>query len=734
MAFEYSDLKDFQKRALAELEDKFSSSSTESIFLHSCTGSGKTLIMSFFIKNIIESQRKTVFIWLTPGTGDLEIQSQIKFEKYIHNSDSKLLKDVMVTGFEENDVCFINWELVNREGNIALTDSEKKNLQEHIQNAHNEGLNFVLIIDEEHMNKTVKSANVINMFNPLKVIRASATPKGIGNSVVVEVKEQDVINDGLIKKVLFINEDIENNGVIENQSTFLLEKAIEKQQSLRQICIDNKIDVNPLILIQVPNESDELIYQIEEHLASMDITYENNKLAVWLANKKENLHNIEANDAEPIAIIIKQAVAVGWDCPRAYILVKLRENMDESFEIQTIGRIRRMPQALHYEIRELDSAYLYTFDQKFTEGVKSELGNRALESRILKLKAEFTQYSLPQEKKSSLDNVSNIRQTRLIIKKHFENKYSLSTVNENKGRLFKYDFSENITIKARQGDLITTDKGEIKELATISATELLNPLRHRNEYHRVVKKIAASLGLSYDDVSKIIRSLFSKESKYRGKILSLDTNELYAFVINNASELKEDFIEANSDFGLQEEFEMIDVITTDFKLPLDFTLTFDNSLKTVVPYIKNVYDGYYSNAAPRSDGERYFERFCEENSLVSGFFKNGDNGAGYFSLVYMDNFMKHRLFYPDYIVWANDQMYVFEVKGSQNTSGQSEDIDVFTKHKHASLKKYLSKNNLKGGIVRLNKSDLHLYVCVGEYTEKLDTDSWMELSKYLEAK
>ena len=62
---------------------------------------------------------------------------------------------------------------------------------------------------------------------------------------------------------------------------------------------------------------------------------------------------------------MKQAISTGWDCPRAKILVKLRDNMSEDFETQTIGRIRRMPQAHHYENTLLDNCYLYTFDEKY---------------------------------------------------------------------------------------------------------------------------------------------------------------------------------------------------------------------------------------------------------------------------------------------------------------------------------------------------------------------------------
>ena len=65
------------------------------------------------------------------------------------------------------------------------------------------------------------------------------------------------------------------------------------------------------------------------------------------------------------------------------MLVKLRDNMDETFEIQTIGRIRCMDEAKHYEKDILDSCYLYTLDDKFTEGVKLSLGKGALDASKL---------------------------------------------------------------------------------------------------------------------------------------------------------------------------------------------------------------------------------------------------------------------------------------------------------------------------------------------------------------
>lgn len=111
-------------------------------------------------------------------------------------------------------------------------------------------------------------------------------------------------------------------------------------------------------MVQITNKSESFRDGIERYFEAQGITYENGRLACWFSEQHENLPNIEAPYGKQEAVIIKQAVATGWDCPRAHILVKLRDNMDETFEIQTVGRIRRMPEAKHYENDLLDSCYL----------------------------------------------------------------------------------------------------------------------------------------------------------------------------------------------------------------------------------------------------------------------------------------------------------------------------------------------------------------------------------------
>ena len=146
-------------------------------------------------------------------------------------------------------------------------------------------------------------------------------------------------------------------------------------------------------------------------------------------------------------LIIKQAVATGWDCPRAQILVKLRDNMDETFEIQTIGRIRRMPEAKHYDNALLDSCYLYTFDEKFTAGVKMALDEGALNACTLFLKNEYKDISLTSQQRTMVTSTRNPQKALQAIAMYAEKEYGVGgNKTENKTRLQAagYVFSSDI--------------------------------------------------------------------------------------------------------------------------------------------------------------------------------------------------------------------------------------------------------------------------------------------------
>ena len=194
-------LLNFQKNAIDKLMVAMQNSSKE-IILKSPTGSGKTIILTHFMRRYLAENNNTVWVWLTPGKGSLEEQSKAKMDKYVHGTKTKLINDLMTNGFKKNDCVFINWEKLTKKGNKALSEGERTNFKEWIKKALNENLRFKIIIDESHQNFTAKSDEIVQLFKTDKVIRCSATPTKIPNATMIEVSDREVIEEGLIKKLI----------------------------------------------------------------------------------------------------------------------------------------------------------------------------------------------------------------------------------------------------------------------------------------------------------------------------------------------------------------------------------------------------------------------------------------------------------------------------------------------------------------------------------------------------
>ncbi len=726
------ELKEFQLNAVKSLFEAMAIP-TRDIILKSPTGSGKTIILTYFMHQYIQSFPKTVFVWLTPGKGNLEEQSKAKMDKYIHASQTKLLSDVMTAGFEENDSVFINWEKLTKKGNNALKDSERTNFLEHIQHALNDGIRFVIIVDESHQNNTIKADEIIQYFHTDKIIRCSATPKGIAKAEIIDISEEEVIAAGLIKKMLVINQDFPQTIETEDQTAFLLERALQKQRELRAAFLQNDTDINPLIVIQIPNKSESLQDGVERYLETQGLTYENGQLAVWLSNQHENLEGIDEPNAATSAVIIKQAVATGWDCPRAHILVKLRDNMDETFEIQTIGRIRRMPEAKHYGSDLLDSCYLYTLDEKFTAGVKMALDKGALNACTLFLKNEYKDITLTSEQRTMVTSTRNPQKALQAIVAYAGQELGIGTdKTENRTRLQTagYELSENIVKHTLSGETATLDFAAA-DMNAIAVTEKLNTHTHGRDYHQKVGKIGLEIGMEYSYMNTIIRKLFDKNFKYSRKILALEPRGVYAFVINNADRLRHLVREAMAYELAQLQFEIQQKSFYEFRIPQACLFTYNGDAKTQLIMKKNVYQNYLSSAAPRSMPEVKFEKFCERSDSVEWWYKNGDKGNEYFSIVYVDNSNRQKLFYPDYIISVNGELWIIETKGGFDRSGNSQDIDLYTPKKFGVLKVYLEEHGLKGGIVRNDATTDELCICMDHYSDDIGSDDWQVLESVL---
>ena len=723
-------LKDFQINTVNKLLDATSIGSKKEVLLQAPTGSGKTIILLSYIEEYLKENNKMVFVWLTPGKGDLEEQSRKKMIKFLPHHNTKNIQDVLLQGFEAKDTAFINWETITKKDNNALKEAERKNLYERVREAHNNGYKFIIIVDEEHLNKTVKAEAILQYMNPEYIVRVSATTKTDKEAEFIKIDELEVINAGLITRALYINENVSNQTTLSNEHEYLLDLAINKRKAIKDEYIKLGVQVNPLIIIQVPNKSDDLIKQIEKILEERNYTYDRKNLAIWLSDRKENIENIENNESNQAVLIMKQAISTGWDCPRAKILVKLRDNMSEDFETQTIGRIRRMPQAHHYDNVLLDNCYLYTFDEKYETAVKQELGSNAYDTKVIFLKNEYKNFTL---KKITFDNAFDgfdERQTFNILHEYYIEKYKLTSNKKNNKTILEangYVFKDTIDNYIVQDKIVRINSDELQNANRIKVSSTVTTNKNGFELRHSINVISSKIGMRYDRTRLMLERMFFRGKLFTKKFVDLSLIEFYAFVINNEDILKHDFQEAVSQKSRQMKMKFDELKILDWKAPEMDYIKYDPKMKDTTIYEKSIYMNY-PNSTIKSKSERMFEFFCEHNENIKWFYKNGESSSDYFSIVYVDAVNHKWHFYPDFIVCDKDnKIWIIETKGGENADGESKNIDIKVENKFEALKEYANKYNVNWGFVRDYDKNESLYICNTEYTEDMENDNWMLL-------
>lgn len=721
---------EFQEKAILQLIDLTTGNHKQVTTVKAPTGSGKTIILINYIDEYLSKiSNNTAFIWLCPGKGDLEEQSRQKMIKFAPERKAQTLFDALNSGFVKESTTFINWELITKNGNKAISDGEKKNLFDRIAEAHRSGIDFIIVIDEEHSNNTSKAQTIIDAIAAKHIVRMSATAIKNNRYEYIEIDEIDVINAGLITKALYVNEGINPGEELSSDYDLLLDLADKKRKEIanRYVSIGKKI--RPLVLIQFPNGQADTINAVETKLKEMGYTYENGMVSKWMSDDKKDLPlNLTDNDATPVFLLMKQAISTGWDCPRAKILVKLREGMSEQFEIQTIGRIRRMPEAQHYDDDLLDYCYVYTFDDKWKNGLLSNV-SRAYETRRLFVKEKCKTFTLPKQLRNLDFSMLGERDVLFKLYDHLKNKYSLDSDKKNNKKILEnngYIFGDLLVTQIVQGQYIKTES--VEHASTITATRKVDTHKHGIYLLHSTDEIKTAIGLSTSQTKGILERLFRKGLNQKRKILNLDTGEFYAFIINNVKLIKNDFLEITSNMMKQPSFSLFKK-TAIFKIPEQDFFKYDSSVKNEVEVISNAYKEYttgYNTSLIRSKSEQLFEQYCEGKDDIDWVYKNGDSGQQYFSIVYIDGVQKQWLFYADYIVKKKDgSIWVIETKGGE-INGKNKNIDDQIENKFYAFKEYAKSQNINWGFVR--DLDNNLYINNTEFHIELSDEHWIPLN------
>ena len=353
-------LKEYQGAAVNFLVDRLNTElnngTKKTIVFKSPTGSGKTIMAGSIINDLAQTNPNITFIWTSVADGKLHTQSAEKIREFYPEIPVSLLDNVHFgVPMSPGSMYVVSWQKLWSKDNVFMREGENFNFSDLLGNTKKAGTKIILIVDESHLGsgKDTNIQKVKDLIDADATLNLSATPK---TEVDYEVGFEDVIAEGVIKKDIYVNKDI-NAYIDKDELSRVLHTAMDKRDELARLYPN---DINPLCIIQLPNGMDKL-KEVEYILGLRGKTDENGKLAVWMSKRKsDTLGTITELDSTVEYLLFKSAVATGWDCTRAHVLVKLRDVKSNSFEIQTVGRILRMPEKKHYKNDILNSAYIYS--------------------------------------------------------------------------------------------------------------------------------------------------------------------------------------------------------------------------------------------------------------------------------------------------------------------------------------------------------------------------------------
>ena len=740
-------LKEYQEKAVHNLIEQscdalMSPNRRIQMLLKAPTGAGKTVTMAAFLARLVQElglrpglPPQMAFIWIAPNTLHLQSYAALSgFFSQLNELNTLQIDDLNANaGLEKNSLLFLNWSSVDKEKNVFRRDNEQNfNLQTLVEITRNEGTEIMVLIDEAHYSafKGEQARKVLQLIDAKIEVSITATPEFIPDLNVI-IPRQKVVEAEMIKKGVRMNTGLTHEEQMgEMLDLYLLRKAMAQRKALADAYHEAGIPYNPLLLIQLPSDQKSLDEEdkrlklvMESYLETeFGITTQNGLLAVWLSdnNDKKNLEGLENPQAMQKVLLFKQAIAQGWDCPRAAVLLIFRNIGNPTFGIQTVGRILRMPEQKHYANDELNYGYVYTnLQNNVIRFVADDLDYFTLQAAIRKTGLQFnaipsaimvndrpTPGYLTSDFKKILFkraeakyHIAELPEIDLFNQKERETFNRIKTENRQnfEANFWQLDVSSieveiprdiQVDDYEKQAYLVSADKMEGFEKSQPELSAMLD----RFCYHAISR-------LNKSKSYKLLRSTLIEFCEYYMDVFENDACKILLYphnqerlveLINESLELYDIWQKEQGNKHRRKE-------EIDWEVPPQrYYPEIYKKDESIAAHALEPYYEYESASAPEIKFKEELERNAEH---IHWWYKNGDKGKEHFAVTYKNLRGDEQLFYVDFVVcFKSGTIGLYDTK--------TRNSDPEAPKKHEALVEFIEKQNKENSESKMTGSIL----------------------------
>jgi len=315
--------------------------------------------------------------------------------------------------------------------------------------------NPLIVIDEGHHTQTELSVDMLKGLSPSFIIEFTATPRE-GSNVLVRTSASELKIEEMVKIPIVLESRTQWEQVVAG--------GIAKRDELEKRAKKLKGEyIRPIALLQAQPKSTVratiTVEQLKQMLLDKNIPEEQIKIKT---SEKDELESIDlfSKKCEVRYILTVNALAEGWDCSFAYVLISVA-NLGAAVAVeQIIGRVIRMPNAHRKSDEAMNRSYVFASSADFNEAankVIKGLENNGYSKSDFVSAVDEKNYTDPLEAKKAIKKdlkvpMMSLGKDKLSFEDLLGEDFKLAKQDADFGFKVHYDFDGQATIDITEDD------------------------------------------------------------------------------------------------------------------------------------------------------------------------------------------------------------------------------------------------------------------------------------------